>query len=86
MTELGVTVAGATLALLGAAGLWRQYRRSGTEETIRLVSSRSLGGKRFVAIVEVHGERLLLGVSETQVTLVARLGAAQGGDPASAAG
>ena len=42
---------------------------------IRLVTSRYLGAKRFLTLVEVDGERLLLGLAGDQVSLVARLGA-----------
>ena len=41
---------------------------------IRLVTSRYLGAKRFLTLVEVDGERLLLGLAGDQVSLVARLG------------
>jgi len=43
---------------------------------IRLVTSRYLGAKRFLTLVEVDGERLLLGLAGDQVSLVARLGGA----------
>lgn len=78
MTELGITMAGAALAVLGGAALWAQRRRPPDPHAIRLVASRPLGGRRFLAVVEVDGERLLLGVSDAQVTLVARLGDATG--------
>jgi flagellar biogenesis protein FliO len=42
---------------------------------IRLVTSRYLGAKRFLTLVEVDGERLLLGLAGDNVSLVARLGA-----------
>ena len=44
---------------------------------IRLVTSRYLGAKRFLTLVEVDGERLLLGLAGDQVSLVARLGGAR---------
>jgi len=52
---------------------------------IRLVTSRYLGAKRFLTLVEVDGERLLLGLAGDQVSLVARLngprdGAGDGGE------
>ena len=46
---------------------------------IRLVTSRYLGAKRFLTLVEVDGERLLLGLAGDQVSLVARLGGARDG-------
>jgi flagellar biogenesis protein FliO len=51
-------------------------------DAIHLVTSRYLGAKRFLTIVEVDGERLLLGLAGDQVSLVARLGAARGGEGA----
>ena len=46
---------------------------------IQLVTSRYLGAKRFLTLVEVDGERLLLGLAGDQVSLVARLGGTRGG-------
>ena len=46
---------------------------------IRLVTSRYLGAKRFLTLVEVDGERLLLGLAGDQVSLVARLSGARDG-------
>jgi len=64
---------GGVLALAGLALLWSRRFRSPGGEAIRLVTSRYLGGKRFLTIVEVDGERLLLGLAGDQVSLVARL-------------
>lgn len=75
MTTLLTSVLGAALALLGAVLVWRQRRQQASGETIRLVTSRYLGGKRFLTIVEVDGQRLLLGLSGDTVSLVTRLGA-----------
>jgi flagellar biogenesis protein FliO len=63
------------LALVGAGVLVVRQRRAGAPgaEAIRLVTSRYLGGKRFLTIVEVDGERLLLGLAGDQVSLVTRL-------------
>ena len=57
--------------------LRRLFRRGGDSgaSRIRLVTSRYLGAKRFLTLVEVDGERLLLGLAGDQVSLVARLGA-----------
>ena len=61
----------------------RLFRRARGAEPgaarIRLVTSRYLGGKRFLTLVEVDGERLLLGLAGDQVSLVARLGGARDG-------
>jgi len=46
---------------------------------IQVVTSRYLGAKRFLTLVEVDGERLLLGLAGDQVSLVARLGGARAG-------
>jgi len=58
--------------------LRRLFRRGGDSgaSRIRLVTSRYLGAKRFLTLVEVDGERLLLGLAGDQVSLVARLGGA----------
>ena len=78
----GFLVLGATLA--GGAGLaflrWRWPRGMEQSDAIRLVTSRYLGGKRFLTLVEVDGERLLLGLAGEQVSLVARLGGARAED------
>ena len=63
--------------------LGRLFRRARGGEPgasrIRLVTSRYLGAKRFLTLVEVDGERLLLGLAGDQVSLVARLGGTRGG-------
>ena len=77
MTALLAWVCGAALVVAGVAIL-RQRRAGGAGgEAIRLVTSRYLGGKRVLTIVEVDGERLLLGLAGDNVSLVARL---KGGD------
>jgi flagellar biogenesis protein FliO len=68
----------AALVAAGVAILRARRVRGGEGEAIRLVTSRYLGGKRFLTIVEVDGERLLLGLAGDQVSLVARLGGARG--------
>lgn len=77
MNETLLAIAGGLLAAVGALLAWRQRRAVGTADTIRLVSTRPLGGKGFLTIVEVDGERLLLGVTGERVALVTKLGAAQ---------
>jgi flagellar biosynthetic protein FliP len=75
--NLGLTtfVVAAALAALAGAALWLQRRRgvSGGDELIRLVASRSLGGKRLLALVEVDRERFLLGLTDDSMTCLGRL-------------
>ena len=77
MTTVIVWAIAAALVAAGVAILRARQVRSGGE-AIRLVTSRYLGAKRFLTIVEVDGERLLLGLAGEQVSLVARLGSARG--------
>lgn len=77
MNETFLAIAGGLLAAVGAFLAWRQRRVAGAADTIRLVSTRALGGKGFLTIVEVDGERLLLGVTGERVALVTKLGAAR---------
>ncbi len=83
MTTLGLY---AVAAVLAAAGVWMAVhaRRTRIEpgNAIQLVTSRYLGGKRFLTLVEVDGERLLLGLAGDQVSLVARLGRGEQGEQA----
>ncbi|MGH7894692.1 MAG: flagellar biosynthetic protein FliO [Candidatus Binatia bacterium] len=74
MTSTLVTVLGVVCALVGAWGLWMRRTVVPGGDAIRVVTNRYLGGKRFLTLVEVDGERLLLGVAGEQVSLVARLG------------
>jgi len=46
---------------------------------IKLVATRSLGGKRAVAIVEVDQERFLLGLTDDAVSCLSRLAPATDG-------
>jgi len=81
MTTLAVL--GAALALVAAGvAVLRVRLRPGGGDAIRLVTSRYLGAKRFLTIVEVDGERLLLGLAGDHVSLVARLGGPQAGERA----
>ena len=66
-------VIGAALALAGVALLRTRRAQAAGGDAIRLVTSRYLGGKRFLTIVEVDGERLLLGLAGDHVSLVTRL-------------
>jgi flagellar biogenesis protein FliO len=78
VTALLPWLAGAALAALGLLLLHARRRSAAGGEAIRLVTSRYLGGKRFLTIVEVDGQRLLLGLGGEHVSLVARLGAGAG--------
>ena len=73
MTDLLPWVLGAVLIAAGLAVLHARRARPSGGEAIRLVTSRYLGGKRFLTIVEVDGERLLLGLAGDNVSLVTRL-------------
>ena len=73
MTALLGWLAGAACLAAGVAILRTRRPTSAGGDAIRLVTSRYLGGKRFLTIVEVDGERLLLGLAGDQVSLVARL-------------
>ena len=74
MTAGVVWVVAVGLCCAGAFLLRRRRAAGAGCDAIRLVTSRYLGGKRFLTIVEVDGERLLLGLAGDQVSLVARLG------------
>jgi len=76
VTAALVWLAAAALVAAGVAVLRARRAQGGGGDAIRLVTSRYLGAKRFLTIVEVDGERLLLGLAGDQVSLVARLGAA----------
>jgi flagellar biogenesis protein FliO len=73
MTESALTALGALLALAGAWALWTRRAAGRTGDAIRVVTSRYLGAKQLVTLIEVDGERLLLGVAGDRVSLVARL-------------
>lgn len=72
------TVLSVAAAVVAAAAFLVAHRRRpaglGRAGAIELVSSRYLGGKRFLTLVEVEGERLLIALSGDTVSLVARLG------------
>lgn len=61
----------------GAGALWWNRRRTlAADPAVRLVATRALGQKERIAVVEISGERLVLGVTPHQVTLLARRSAA----------
>jgi flagellar biosynthetic protein FliP len=75
--DLGLAplAAAAAVAALAGAALWLQRRRgtNAGDGLIRLVASRSLGGKRLLALVEVDRERFLLGLTDDRITCLGRL-------------
>jgi flagellar biogenesis protein FliO len=75
MNEALLSVAGMLLAGAALWGLWlRRTARGAPGDAIRIVTTRHLGAKQLVTLIEVDGERLLLGVAGDRVSLVARLG------------
>jgi flagellar biogenesis protein FliO len=70
---LASTAVGLALALLGAGMVWSRRQQDAGPSAIALVATRYLGGKRYLTLVEVDGQRLLLGLSDERVSLVARL-------------
>jgi len=79
MIGLVAWIVGVALCLAGVVVLHRRRTSAAGGDAIRLVTSRYLGAKRFLTIVEVDDERLLLGLAGDHVSLVARLGAARSG-------
>jgi flagellar biogenesis protein FliO len=73
---LAWAIAGAA-ALAGMLVVRRRQASLPGSDAIRLVTSRYLGAKRFLTIVEVDGERLLLGLAGDQVSLVTKLRGSQ---------
>ena len=72
VVSLAVALGGVLFLLHG----WRRTRQTvNTGERIDLVTSRYLGGKKVLTLIEVEGERLLLALSGDSVQLVARLAA-----------
>ena len=81
MITLGASAVGVALALIGLAVIWSRRQQEAGPSAIALVATRYLVGKRNLTLVEVDGQRLLLGLSDEQVSLVARLGGAPGVEP-----
>ena len=71
VVAIAALVVAAALALSVAS--WRRTRQqAATGSRIELLTSRYLGGKKVLSLVEVEGERLLLAVTGNSVRLVAR--------------
>jgi flagellar biogenesis protein FliO len=68
---IAALVAAAALGL-SAASWWRARQQAATGSRIELLTSRYLGGKKVLSLVEVEGERLLLAVCGNGIRLVAR--------------
>lgn len=82
----------ASIALLRALLVARGWLPGGaTRSRMRIVEALALGGRQRLLVVEVEGERLLLGASESAITVLRALerspapGADAGSEPASAA-
>lgn len=60
-------------ALAGRRFLSRGRGGKGKPRLIRVLSSSYLGPKKSLSLVEVDGERLVLGVSQNQISMLARL-------------
>lgn len=71
MLAIALLVAGMAL-LLAAASWWRSRQQAMTGNRIELLTSRYLGSKKVLTLVEVEGERLLLGLSGGSIRLLAR--------------
>jgi len=69
---------GAALAAAGVAILRTRRWPGGSAGAIRIVTSRHLGAKRFLTIVEVDGDRFLLALAGERVSLLTRLSPAAG--------
>ena len=72
MLAISLVVASGGIALLGALW-WRNRSPANGQSRIELVTTRYLGAKRVLTLVDVEGERLLLALSGNTVRLVARL-------------
>jgi flagellar biogenesis protein FliO len=59
--------------VLPVSRILQQIKVQRAHKSLRLCENLSLGEKRFVAVVEVDGERFLLGGSSASVSLLTRL-------------
>lgn len=67
------------LLAVGAAGIWWFRRKKFPEldgDSIEIVTTRVLGPKHRLSIIEAGGERLLIATSDNEVRLLSSLGAA----------
>lgn len=60
-------------AVGGRRFLFRKGGLKGKQRLIRVLSSSYLGPKKSLSLVEVDGERLVLGVSQNQISMLARI-------------
>lgn len=62
------------IVMLILAGAWVTRRagwlRTGGQQSIKVLSSQSLGAKAYIALVEVDNARLVLGITAAQVSLL----------------
>lgn len=69
------------IVVLILAGAWLTRRagwlRTGANQSIKVLSSQSLGSRTFVALVEVENTRLVLGVTAQQISLLHTLPASE---------
>ena len=74
------------LLILGAAWLTRRagWHRKGQARSMKVLGAQSLGGRNYVAIVQVEDTRLVLGVTAQSITLLHTLPAGQSHDAAAA--
>jgi len=76
----------AFIVLLILAGAWLMRRagwlRAGPGQAIKVVGAQSLGARSSVAIVQIENQRLVLGVTPQQITLLHTLPADAGPDAA----
>lgn len=70
----GLILGGLVLLGLGAwRNGWRLKARGSYGPAIRLVSMKPLGDKKAIAVVDVEGQRLVVGMTPQQVTLLTSL-------------
>ena len=70
------------LSYVGRRLLRRASGAVGARQTIEIVASRSLGGRCSLALVEVGGERILVGSTPQSINLICKVGADAGGGAA----